>query len=110
MTQSHNHPATAFAGSGGPKRGLTGRLLPCRVAVQGVGELGSWALALLSSRPLPCWPNRVLNRGGGVGGSPPRGIVKGAVDMAGCRKELLRLKAGVEGGAEEGEFNWLELC
>lgn len=45
-----------------------------------------------------------------MGGSPPRGIVKGAVDMAGCRKELLRPKAGVEGGAEEGEFNWLELC
>lgn len=45
-----------------------------------------------------------------MGGSPPRGIVKGVVDMAGCRTELLCPKARVEGGAEEGEFNWLELC
>lgn len=45
-----------------------------------------------------------------MGGSHPRGTVKGAVAMAGYRTELPRPKAGVEGVEEEGEFNWLKLC
>lgn len=56
------------------------------------GACGHWGGLAHPAQPHPeLWApsllaNQVLNRGAGVGGSHPEGIVKGAVDMAGAEQ------------------------